>query len=271
MHKIISPIVSALMAFGIFSSSAQAEGGSFVPPQYSNFMSFGVGVVPDYIGSNDDFVGAAPFGVLSLGDNRFFSIVANSVYLNLSTDENLRFGPTGTYRFGRDDDIDDSVVSQMDKIKDTPELGGFVGYMTQLSDDIRDRFTFGGQIAFDIGGEHKGYVASVNARRWLPVGRFGVLGVGVATTYGSGNYMDTYFSVSSADAATTGLPQFDAGNGFRDVRVQALFIHPVSKNWVVGVGAMYSRLLNDAADSPIVDIRGDKDQIVYGLGIGYIW
>lgn len=271
MQKFITRIVSMLTALGICTTTAHAEGGSFVPPQYSNFMSFGVGVLPDYIGSDDDFVGAAPFGVLSLGDNKFFSILANSVYLNLSTNENLRFGPTGTYRFGRDDDIDDKVVSRMEEIDDTVEVGGFAGYMIQMSDDIRDRFTFGGQVAFDVGGEHKGYVASVNARRWLPVGRFGVLGLAVATTYGSGNYIDTYFSVSSADSATTGLPEFDAGDGFRDVRVQAVFIHPVSKNWVVGAGAMYSRLLNDAADSPIVDDRGDKDQIVYGLGIGYIW
>ena len=80
-----------LTALGICTTTAHAEGGSFVPPQYSNFMSFGVGVLPDYIGSDDDFVGAAPFGVLSLGDNKFFSILANSVYLNLSTNENLRF------------------------------------------------------------------------------------------------------------------------------------------------------------------------------------
>ncbi|MEP1201287.1 MipA/OmpV family protein [Tateyamaria sp.] len=262
---------AAATAFGLSATTVQSEGGSFTPPQYSNFLSFGIGVVPDYIGSDDNFIGAAPFGIFGLGENRFVSIVANSAYVNVSKDKNFRFGPTATYRFGRDDDVDDSVVSLMEEIDDTVELGAFAGYMMELSDDIRDRATFGGQIAFDVGGVHNGYAASINARRWFPVGKFGVLGLGAAVTYGSGDYMDTYFSVSPVDAATTGLPQYKAGDGLRDARVMALFIHPITKNWVAGGGVYYSRILGDAADSPIVEDRGKKDQLIYGLGIGYVW
>jgi len=271
MHKTTSWMAAFLTVLGFCGASAQADGVSFAPPQYSNFMSFGVGAAPDYIGSDDDFVGVAPMGVFSLGDNRFFSVLANSAFLNVSTSENFRFGPTGTYRFGRDDDIDDPVVSRMEKIDDTLEVGAFASYVIKTSGDIRDRMTFGGHIAFDVGGEHDGYVASANVRRWLPVGRFGILGLGAGITYGSGDYMDTYFSVSSVDAVATGLPQYKADSGFRDARLLAIFIHPITKNWVAGTGVMYSRILGDAADSPVVDIRGDKDQLIYGLGLGYVW
>lgn len=270
MQKTNSWIASVVTALGI-ATSAQADGGDFAPPQYKNFLAFGVGSYPDYLGSSDNNIGVAPLGVFSLGENRFFSILANSAYLNLSTNENYRFGPTGTYRFGRDGDVDDPVISRMASISNTVEVGGFASYVINFSDDIRDRMTFGGHVAVDVGGEHDGYVASVNVRRWLPVGRFGVLGLAAATTYGSSNYMDTYFSVSPADAMASGLPQFEASSGFRDVRLQAVFMHPISKNWVVGTGVMYSRLLNDAEDSPVVDIRGDSNQFVYGVGIGYIW
>ncbi len=130
--------------------------------------------------------------------------------------------------------------------------------MSKLSDDIRDRATFSGQIAFDVGGVHCGYAASINARRWLPVGRFGALGQKAAVTYGSGDYMDTYFSVSPVDAAATGLPQHKANDGFRDARLMAMFIHPITKNCVAGGGVLYSRILGDAEDGPILEDRGKK-------------
>ena len=28
---------------------------------------------------------------------------------------------------------------------------------------------------------------------------------------------------------------------------------------------------DDAQDSPIVDLRGDRDQRIYGIGMGYVW
>ena len=83
--------------------------------------------------------------------------------------------------------------------------------------------------------------------------------------------MDTYFSVSPVDAAATGLPQHKANDGFRDARLMAMFIHPITKNCVAGGGVHYSRILGDAADGPIVEDRGRKDQLIYGLGIGYVW
>jgi outer membrane scaffolding protein for murein synthesis (MipA/OmpV family) len=35
--------------------------------------------------------------------------------------------------------------------------------------------------------------------------------------------------------------------------------------------AMYSRVLEDAADSPLVTGRGSEDQWVYGLGAIFAW
>ncbi|MGA9252752.1 MAG: MipA/OmpV family protein, partial [Roseobacter sp.] len=45
------------------------------------------------------------------------------------------------------------------------------------------------------------------------------LGQEAAVTYGSGDYMDTYLSVSPVDAAATGLSQYKANDGFRDARL----------------------------------------------------
>ena len=45
----------------------------------------------------------------------------------------------------------------------------------------------------------------------------------------------------------------------------------LSPNWHLGAGLRYQELQGDAKDSPIVDERGDSTQMIYGLGLGYVW
>lgn len=244
---------------------------SLAPPHIPNFVGLGFGAIPDYIGSDDYFTGFAPAGNLDFGDGRLLSLVGNHLSYNASRDANWLYGPSLLYRFGRDGDIDDPVVARLSEIDDTVEVGAFLRYEVVGPADPRDRWSLGGDVGFDVGGEHDGYVATASLRRWLPVGRFGALGLAAAMTYGSGNYTDTYFSVTPEDAALTGLPQYGAGGGLRDARLMAVFVQPVSRNWLLGAGVGYSRLLGDVADSPIVDQRGDRDQLIYGVGVGYTW
>jgi outer membrane protein len=57
----------------------------------------------------------------------------------------------------------------------------------------------------------------------------------------------------------------------RDIRVPLVAIFSFSEKWHVAGGVIYSRLLGDAADSPIVDNRGSEDQFFAGIGIAYAW
>ena len=65
----------------------------------------------------------------------------------------------------------------------------------------------------------------------------------------------------------SGLPAFNARAGTRDVAAGLVAIIPVNDRLLAGAGVLYSRLLNDAANSPIVDLRGDRDQLLYGIGM----
>jgi outer membrane scaffolding protein for murein synthesis (MipA/OmpV family) len=44
-----------------------------------------------------------------------------------------------------------------------------------------------------------------------------------------------------------------------------------SPNWTIGAGIVYSRLADEAGQSPIVSDRGSRDQWVAGAGAMYIW
>lgn len=56
----------------------------------------------------------------------------------------------------------------------------------------------------------------------------------VGSTFGSDDYMDTYFSVTPAGSAATCLAAFSAGDGLRDLRVSTVAIQPLSEEWGIG-------------------------------------
>jgi outer membrane scaffolding protein for murein synthesis (MipA/OmpV family) len=91
----------------------------------------------------------------------------------------------------------------------------------------------------------------------------------VGTTYADENFMSTYFGVTDSQSSASGLPAFDADNGIKDVSVGANLIYPFYKNWVLLTFASYSRLLNDAAKSPLVANVGTENQFRMLFGIGY--
>ena len=250
---------------------AQSSDFVFEVPGVRNFVSGAAGFVPDYLGSDDYMFGAAPAGVIRFGDTeRFVRLVVTDVNVNLIDSKSWSFGPAINYRFGRSD-VDDKAVDSMKNIDGTVEVGAFGGWKWVGEGDPRHRFSVGTEVLYDVGGGHDGYLISGSVRYYQPVARPLTLSIGAALTYGSGDYMDTYFGVSAGDAAKSGLSPFKAGSGLRDIRVPLMAIFSFSENWHVAGGVIYSRLLSDAADSPVVDKRGSKDQFFAGVGVAYAW
>ena len=77
--------------------------------------------------------------------------------------------------------------------------------------------------------------------------------------------------MTPADSLASGLPIYVPGSGLRDLRGWAVAMLHLSKHWQLGAGVMYSRLVGNAADSPIVSEEGSKNQWVYGAGALYAW
>jgi outer membrane protein len=259
----------ALIASG--PASAQSSDFVFEVPGVSNFVAGAGGYVPDYLGSDDYRFGAAPAALITFGDsNRYARLVVTDLNVNLLDSKTWSLGPAINYRFGRSN-VDDNVVDNMRDIDGTVEVGAFGGWTWVGQDDPRHRFSAGTEFLYDVGGEHDGYLISGSIRYFQPVLRPLTLSVGAALTYGSGDYMETFFGVNAGDAARSGLSPFNADSGFRDVRVPMMAIFSFSEKWHLAGGVIYSRLLGDAADSPIVNDRGSKDQFFAGVGVAYAW
>lgn len=88
----------ALTSTGAFSQELSLALG---PANIPNYAGLGIGGLPDYIGSDNYTGGAAPFGRLSLGGERYVSLEGNYLSMNLLDHPNWRVGPALLYRFGR--------------------------------------------------------------------------------------------------------------------------------------------------------------------------
>jgi len=255
----------------IFSSSVMAM--DFVVPfdfDVPNAASLAVGAYPDYEGSDDYAFGGLPALNLQF-DERYFRLMGPYLEVNIINSETFRFGPTAMYRFGRDDDIDDTVVKLVHEVDDAIELGAFAGF--HIFDPQDPRIRYGASVNYlqDVTDEHDGYTIQVSARGWYPVSRAVDIGLSGGWTYASEDYMSAYFGVTSADEINSGLLEFDAGSGSKDIYIQPMMMIHFSESWHVGIGVRIKSLLGDAEDSPVVDVRGDKTQIIGGVGVAYAW
>ena len=231
----------------------------------------GLGYAPDYEGSDDYMFGGAPFGKYQFpGREQYILLKAFELQANLINHPWLRFGPSLNYRFGRDD-VDDDVVDRMDDIDDTIEGGAFIGVEFIDRANPRKRMSADVDFLHDLGGEHDGYTIAFSARFWYPVSKMFDVGLGAGFVYADDDYMSTYFSVDHSDSLRSGLPEFDADSGVKDVRINPVVVMHLSENWHLAGGFQYRRLLNDAEDSPVVDDRGSENQWISGIGVAYSW
>lgn len=249
------------------STASSAEGLlSFLRfPHGDSFALVGVGAGPRYLGATENVWAAAPAAQFEIAD-RTAMLEANYLTVNLLNDPNWTLGPAGLLRFGRGMS-DYASVDSLPNIDWTIELGADLAYQWPGA-GYQDQSAAGISLLADVGNVHNGWVSAISYRKWIPIGKYGTLGLGAATTFASGNYTQTYFGVSPENSILSGLPSYSAGSGLRDARLTALFVQPVSRSWAIGGGVIFARMLGDAADSPITQ----RQNLLYsGIGVMRFW
>jgi MipA family protein len=271
-RKTLGCFVLAIALVGALAAPSFAQFGVVpVELEVPFFGGVAVGALPDYEGSNDYTFGVAPFLRYTFsGTERYIQLLANELTVNVVDHRNFRFGPLAMYKFGRDDNVDDDRVKRMQEIDDTVMLGGFFDYVHRFQNP-RQRWITGVDFKADVGGENDGWLLGVSTRFWQPVSKEVDLMFGARLNVVDNDYNNTYFGVNRANVGQSGLPFFEADGGAKDVALTAAAIFYLSPNWLLTGGVRYSRLVGDAADSPIVDQRGSENQFIAGIGIGYMW
>ncbi len=245
-----------------FSGAVSAGGG---------FVGLGASFAPDYEGGDDYEAGPALFGKYTFDNGMFVKLggtaeAARSARLNANLipsrwSENWWAGPLVQYRPGRKG-VDNDRVDDMENIEHTGEAGAFVSYLMG-----RWEFTLAGSA--DVGDVSNGVVADLEIAYDWPINDTWTFSFNGTASYANGNYMDTYFGVSREDSRRSGLQQYNADGGIKDVGAAVLVNYTPWKRWGIAGGLTYSRLLGDADDdSPVTD-EGSENQASFLLAATY--
>jgi outer membrane scaffolding protein for murein synthesis (MipA/OmpV family) len=272
MKTITLRTVVTLLACALTATAAMAydEVSGEVAENAGGFLGLGITYRPDYEGSDNYEAGIAPFGRYNMASGRYISLGGTSgseramrLKMNILTkDTHWEAGPVLQYRFKRGGDVKNNDVSHMQTVPNEQEAGGFVGW--------RNGGLFLSMTGvYDISGESDGTLFYLNgAYRFAVTKRF-EMALGAQTTWASGGYMGTYFGVSPSDAARSGLPQYDANSGLKDAGVGLTGHYKFTKTWGVIGNVAYTRMLNDAKDSPVVKDVGNENQYTAVVALTY--
>ncbi|WGF90418.1 MipA/OmpV family protein [Marinivivus vitaminiproducens] len=232
----------------------------------SDDWSFAVGggaaIKPEFEGSEDYEI--IPIPALRAERGPYYvSLDAYTLRANLVPSEVFNAGPIVNYRPKRGS-ADNNAVDDLENVDPAVEVGAF-GSM------FLNGFILNGSVSHDVANGHDGLLATAGTGFGFPVGEdIGVSAV-ISTTYASGNYMSTYFGIDNDNAARSGLDEYDADGGFKDVGLTLTARYTFSPSLAVTGSTSFTRLIGDAADSPIVDDEGSENQFTGAVTLVYMF
>jgi outer membrane scaffolding protein for murein synthesis (MipA/OmpV family) len=154
------------------------------------------------------------------------------------------FGLRGSFRFIPERDPDEfGELEGLDTVDLTAEAGLGLSYATEEFEVWADaRYGFFGHETFvgELGADAIGYVGD----RWT-------LRAGPRVIVGTEDFAETYFGVSSEEAASSSFEEFGASGGLMSVGVELGADYRLGDAWGVSAGIRVDELQGDAADSPI--------------------
>jgi outer membrane protein len=236
-----------------------------------NMAGIGVGAVPDYVGSDDYTFAAAPALYYRFGNtSRNVSWAGVFGSANLIDSQTWSAGPTLQFRPGRKD-VDDAVVSKMSEIDNSWEAGVFVGYQYVNVQGVPWIARANVGVQWNLNDEYDDAYWWASGQFYFPLREDLFVALGGGLGGGSSSFNQTYFGVTPANAAASGLPVYSPGGGVSNVYAWPALLWRFHPNWLGAVGVLYSRVTGDAGDSPIVRDRGDANQWIGGVGLAYVW
>jgi outer membrane protein len=188
----------------------------------------------------------------------------------------FQLGPVAGLNFDRTSlkQINEPRVEALGKRKTAIELGGYIGIgKTGVITSDYDKLSVSVSYVRDVNKAHKSYIITPELDYGTPLSTKAYVGLSVSASYVGSEYATTYFSVDTAGSLASTLPTYNAGKGWKNYALSGYATYSLTGNLTHGLsilgGVSYSRLLGDFAQSPIVRIAGNRNQLLAAIGLGY--
>lgn len=268
-HKICTVLLAGVLVAPVFLAQRGEAAGPTVelepevqPMRKGHFYTVGLGAaaVPDYEGS-EDYQGVPVIFFRATGARGWYvELLGNTLRANVLADPTWQLGPMARYRAKRDD-VDNNRVDKMQSVDAAFEVGGFLGFSYE-------RWSVKLEAVQDVADGHEGALFGLSGGYTIPMDPWRFT-ISASTSYASGDYMSAYFGVNGKDARRSGLDKFNADPGFKDVAATFIARYRFTDHWGALGAFRYTRLVGDAADSPLVEDEGDENQFLLGALVSY--
>lgn len=178
--------------------------------------------------------------------------------LNILSVPGLALGPVIGLMDGRDHK-DSARLDGMGDIQPSLALGAFLRWQ-------HGPFTIRATVRQAATHSRNGLKATLGGEWRTPIASDLTLALGPDLDFGNGRYEQTWFGVTQAQAASSGLPAYHAGGGLQDAGAHVRLTWQATPRWQFRTFAGFRQLLLDAAGSPIVQ---RQTMLMAGVGAGY--
>jgi MipA family protein len=264
-----SKMSTACVAVFLSLSINRAEGSDFEIPSPFAPGSTWIVTLGGFGGAEPSFPGAdayafAPRPIVDIyraGDRTWLTLPTDAFSFTVYSAGDFRFGAAADYILNRSHH-GDSALRGLPDINYTWETGAFAEYYPLPF--LRTRI----ELLQGISGA-EGFVANLMADYIFVPAPAWLLTAGPRLYLVNTQYQSAFFSIDSAASRLSGLPAYHASGGFNSAGIGTTARYNISEQLSLRAFAEWDRLVDDAAESPIVKLRGSVDQFQFGFGAAY--
>lgn len=269
MHKSL-PLLSLMFAVA-------APAGAQLPSDRNALtIGIGAGAIPSYEGSDNYRLIPTPVlrgRVAGFG----FQTIGTHLYVDLWRDGpgklDVQLGPVIGVNPNRTGQIGDRRIEALGDLDAAIEVGGYVGVSKTGIASPFDALTVALSYQRDVTNTHESSIIRPQISYLRPLDLKTAIRVGIDAEIVGRGYARTYFGVTPAGAAASGLAPYAPSGGFKDIGVTFGATRAVKGDLRKGMSvfgiAGYSRVLGRFADSPVVRTAGTPNQFFGSAGIAW--
>lgn len=211
---------------------------------------------PRYQGSDEQKVSVVP-GIFLQASNGLFADPFNGIGYVFEPADKLIYGVRANIETGRSIE---STLPGFEKIKPRLNPGVFANYA------VNEQLTLKSALRAGLGDAGDGSLLNLGATYKLYNANFISVNLNASVKFGSSSYMQSYFGVTPAQSAASGLAAYQPAAGLAMAQVGLTGGFPISREIYIFSSVSVQRLMGDAANSPIVK---KKTQPVAFIGSVY--
>ncbi|WP_431822591.1 MipA/OmpV family protein [Burkholderia sp. F1] len=216
------------------------------PPDWQVSVGAGMTLEPRYAGADRYHVLGGPNVDVRYRD-LFFLSTGEGIGANVLRGPNWRVSLSVGYDLGRRSADDLDHLSGFDNINPAPVLKLSADYV--ISKDFP--LVLRADVRRSVGGSN-GWVGDLSAYMPMPGSNEHFFWfAGPTVSFADARYMNSWFGVSDAAAARSGLPRYSSGAGIRSVGAGVTMVWFVNKHWFLTMDGALEQLVGRAARSPV--------------------